>query len=525
MRLRRATSEADPGDSAKRAFAPGELQQRAIRGSLWTVIHTVSSVPLAFVVNAVVARVLGPADYGRLAVLTLIISIVSQVANAGVDGATVLWGASSAARGARGEVRRLLARNLGFHLAVQLPLMSIAVLGVSGQAGWHQSLAVVGSLALANALGSSALLFGIEHRTAAGAKMAMASNVGVQLAVLLSATMTEEAGWVWAARQLALAALLPLNLLALDRWGRRSSFRIALPKSFPTGFWRYSIPTATAGLFGLMVFSRSEILFLEFFDKTAALGIFALAFGVAAQITAPVDALLNPLLPAVAGLSGAHPEALKEGRNRALRAASMLSGLILATAAPVLAVALPVVYGSEFADARYPFLILAAVSCLQSACNPLLAFFNARRQSTLLLMVNLAAFLVDCILAVFLIPPFALAGALVANIGAQGVAIGLLVHREAKILKESPTAIWRLLASWLAGVVAGVSATVAGSAMVFSPIAGAALSLALGTALYATMTRVGRLGMTDGDWAALVRDLPPALTPAVKLGQWVLSPR
>ena len=48
----------------------GELQRRAVAGSTWTAVHTVVSLPIAFVANAIVARSLGVSSYGHLAFLT-----------------------------------------------------------------------------------------------------------------------------------------------------------------------------------------------------------------------------------------------------------------------------------------------------------------------------------------------------------------------------------------------------------------------------------------------------------------------
>jgi O-antigen/teichoic acid export membrane protein len=114
---------ASPGD----ALSGGELQRRAVRGSLWTSIHTISSVPVAFLANAVAARALGVADYGTLAFLTVWFAIAVQIANAGFSASIIQWGASAEARGERAQADDLLRRSMGFHVAVELPLLVAAV--------------------------------------------------------------------------------------------------------------------------------------------------------------------------------------------------------------------------------------------------------------------------------------------------------------------------------------------------------------------------------------------------------------
>ncbi|MCK2124962.1 hypothetical protein, partial [Pseudomonas sp. PNPG3] len=51
------------------------LQESAVRGAVWTVVHTFVAIPVAFLVNLLMARVLGAADYGRLAFLTALMEV------------------------------------------------------------------------------------------------------------------------------------------------------------------------------------------------------------------------------------------------------------------------------------------------------------------------------------------------------------------------------------------------------------------------------------------------------------------
>ena len=511
----------DPLDetaTAERPVLRGELQRRAIAGSFWTAVHTLVSVPLAFVVNAVVARVLGPAEYGGLAFLTLALSIAAQVSNLGVSDATIQWGAAAAAKGDRPEVARLLRSSLGFHLSVQLPLLVVTVLVLARDLGPVIAAVLLVSVVLPASLGSAALLISIENRTAGGAKLAMLSNLLVQAAILAAAVTTESPAWVWAVRALAGTLLLPLNFLVLDAWGRRAARRASLPRHLPPGFWRYALPTMLAGLVGMLVFSRSEIIFLQWFGNPVDVGLFALAFGVAAQITAPVDALLGPLMPAIAALVSAHPEQVRAGRDRALRASSFLSGGILAAVVPALFVALPLIYGEAYEPAQGVFLVLAATSCLQSVCNPLLAFVSARRQAAQLLRINVIALALDAALAVGLIPFFGLLGALVANAAAQLLVLALLVAFEAREehlrVADLLTSMW----AYLVGLAAGLAALAVPAALGAGTLATVVTTLVLGPVLYVAGVRLLRVGMLEPDWAALARALPVPLQPVLRLG-------
>ena len=62
-------------------------------------MHTAISMPLAFVVNIVLARVLGVEDYGRLAYLTSILAIVNSIIAMGVGTGVVQFGSKAHAAG------------------------------------------------------------------------------------------------------------------------------------------------------------------------------------------------------------------------------------------------------------------------------------------------------------------------------------------------------------------------------------------------------------------------------------------
>lgn len=399
--------------------APAVLQAHAIRGAAWTAVHTVTSVPIALVANAVVARVLGVADYGRLAVLTLALFIASQVANAGVDSAAIQWGAAAHARGNRSQVDGLLRRALGFRLLIQFPLLAVMVVVLGHATGPWVMGALLASVTFPAVLGSAALSISIENRTAGAAKLAMFSNLIVQVGIAAVALASHSTLGVWAMRSVAASVLLPANFLLLDRARRRVALRPAMPRQMPAGFWRFALLTMVGGLVGMLVFSRSELLVLQGMHGAAAAGLFALGFGLAQQITAPVDAMLGPLAPAVAGIVEAHPHLQVASLLRATRVGALLSAGIMAVACPAIFFLIPLVYGSSFAGTAPVFLALGAVSCVQSLINPFLAFVRARKRSGLLLRINLIALTVDVVLAVALIPVLGVWGAVIANMAGQ----------------------------------------------------------------------------------------------------------
>ena len=167
----------DPGDSPPSPMgddvsARRQLQDGAIRGATWTVIHTVVSLPVAFLANLIVARVLGVVDYGRLAFLTALMEVAYGVITLGFGVALVQFGSKAHAAGRHDEVRRMLSAAQGFRLLVAAPLLTVLVLVVADVEPLMMVMAVVfGILVLSAFDGATACLF-IENKSAAGAKIA-----------------------------------------------------------------------------------------------------------------------------------------------------------------------------------------------------------------------------------------------------------------------------------------------------------------------------------------------------------------
>ena len=85
-----------------------ELQARAAQGAVWTVLQTFISLGIGFLVNLVVARYLGVADFGRLATISLAVELSGTIFNLGVGNSLVQMGSKAHAAGRRDEVRGLL---------------------------------------------------------------------------------------------------------------------------------------------------------------------------------------------------------------------------------------------------------------------------------------------------------------------------------------------------------------------------------------------------------------------------------
>ncbi len=495
-----------------------QLQRLAMSGSLWTAVHAVTSVPVAFVANAVVARSLGVDDYGSLALLVIVFGLATQVANGGFSDSLLRSGAEAEAHGDTATTDALLRRSLGFHVVVELPVLWLVALVVARDEPLVVVVALLLSSAMACVFGGASLFLTLANRGASAARLAMATNLVVQVAVAATAVATAEPVAVLAARFLAGAALVPLSVLAVPRARRPALFGLRLPRRMPSGFWRFAAQSFAVGLIGLLVFSRSEVILLGWFGTPEAVGLFALAFGLSIQLTAPVDAMLNPMAPAITGVVSAHPELAGRAFLRAARFSSLVCALITGALLPAVFFAIPWIYGEEFGDAALLLLPLAVASCLQSMGQTATAFAFARQQGGRLLRVSVVALAVNVATGVPLVIGLGVWGAVVANVAGQLAAVVLLARGE---LRLQGLTWWTYLSTtriWLVSLVTG-AATVLGVGAVEGRLGGPGACVVAGLLGGALVVVVGRLvsaGLDADDVEAMVEACPRRARPVAR---------
>jgi O-antigen/teichoic acid export membrane protein len=440
--------------SGGRRGAAGDM----IRGSLWTLIAALTSIPVSFAVNLVVARVLAPSAYGRLATYAALIGVVTTILNLGISQATVQWISEGRLDGPIAPRLNLIRNCVGYHAFVEGPVAAVTVVFLLRNSNpWVW---VVGSLAMlaSCALGTSLVVLSATARNAAVAKISLGMTLALQMATLVVAVATRSAYTTYAA-ELVAGVLAPAIGFIVIRGEERKAFRHPLIlRGLPTGFVRYGLSACGAGLVASIVFGRSELFVLQWHHLSEAAGIFALATGLAGQITVPMDSVMGPLLPTATRLLAAEPMRATETAARSIRVASVLATLTLATAIPVVYVAIPLLFGSEFGQARTPFLVLGAVSCLQSVALPLSMLVFATRNAGSVLLINLVCVAVDAALAIGLVPLVGLWGAVVANASAQSLSLGLLMIVAIRRVGIQANALGRACLPLILGFGAGVLA-------------------------------------------------------------------
>lgn len=511
-----------------------DLQQRAVRGWLWTVVSIGVSLPVTVVTNAFVARFLGASKYGEFSFYLALLTIGMTIANFGLQSGVVQWGASFEAMGRQRDTNILLSKGLGFYLLVEAPILVALVLVISNGAETAVELMLVAGIVATMYFTPSAVALTVASRVDQQAKLGMIGGVIVQAASVVAAMATRDAIWVFAGRLVVGGALGAAHLIYLDGPRRRATLLPRLPRGFGQGFWRFSMLSGLAMLISTLVFSRSEIFVLQLLDMATVLGVFSLAFGVATQVTAPVDGLLGPLLPALAGVLARDPSAGRVALLRGTRLSSLGATAVLTLAVPLIYPLIPLVYGASFSRAAWPFVVLSITSCLQTSVQTVNAIVMGRRRSGLLLRANVLALTVNVVTAFAFIPTLGLVGAVLANVLSQVAGLVLLVRVEL----VTSAASWREMGGALSIFWVGMACTLGSitlttlvtddlpaEAVVRVPLSvGSALVAAM---LAATLFRVCRVRLPPGDTNVIATSFPPWLWrltgPALRLAG--LSPR
>ena len=506
--------QSSPVTETEGGLSAGEIQHRASRGALWTSLHVLVSLPLNVVATVVTARVLDVDGYGRLAFLTVVFAIAQQATDLGYTSATMQWGSRARVSGQDQVLGKYLSQATGFHVFVQGPLLAAVTLLVLHGEDPSLVLAFIAAEVLGLYVSGGALALVLDQRTDQVAKVAMATNVVTQAAVIVAAVQTEDAVPVLVARAFA-SCLTGLAALTLTRPTlRRAALRPRSPIGVPLGFMRFSIYSWGASCIALLVYSRSEILLLQGLSTAEQTAIYALAFGIAQQLTTPIDALIGPLVPATASLAAGHRDRFVRAVQRATSLASFLAGAVLAVAVPLLFVVFPVLYGEQYRGAAGLVVVLGAMSTLQTASMMTGVVVEAQRRGRELLVANGAALALGAGSSAILIPFAGAWGALVGNCIGQVTSITLLARAAGR---GEPPVEWRAFVAsgrpWFAALPAVALAVLVGTELAGSigALGAAPISALIGAVVYIGVARWLRLGPPAADLEATVDALPVRL--------------
>ncbi|HEY1296551.1 MAG TPA: oligosaccharide flippase family protein [Chloroflexota bacterium] len=402
----------------------------------WAVVTSAGVVRLGlgFVASLLIARALGPSDFGVYAVLAATVGIVGSLAEGGLTEAAVLrissvWPDTPWEAGARARA----------FFWLRLGLSGIVV-------GLGCALAGVIASRLLNDVDAGLLrwaLIGIVATAASGALSAILQAIG-GFARMSSLTLINTG--LTAALALLLAAMGQLNLLsALIVLGIGTSlvtFGVAA-RMVPSG-WHLSLPKLSdladegkhlldtgrwlwlASLFAMLA-ANAEVLLLNQSIPLALVGSYALALNLATKADVVNQSLYTVLLPGVANLNvrtllGSYV------RRGLLRSAGIC--LVLLVLIPLAQPLIVFFYGPDYAASVIFFQLLLGVMMFDVLLTPFLLLPLAYRQAKVLAAADGTRALVLVVVALALIPiygPFgAIAARFIAHLAGAVLVLGAL---------------------------------------------------------------------------------------------------
>jgi O-antigen/teichoic acid export membrane protein len=385
---------------------------------------------LGFVASLVIARALGPADFGIYAVLAATVAVVGGLAEGGLTEAAVLrisavWPGDAVKARERG--RAFFWLRLGLAAAVVALGCAVAgpvadrVLNVdAGLLRW----ALLGIVATAASGAVSALL----QATMAWRRMSSLTLVNTGLTALLAI------GLALLGRLDLLAALVVLGIgtslvtfvagrgvLPAD-WSLRqpslTTIRTEAVHLVRTGRWLW-----VASVFAMLT-ANAEVLLLNRQAALPLVGAYALALNLATKADLVNSSLYTVLLPGVAGL---RDRAAVAGYVRRGFLRGGLIGLGLLLLIPISEPLIVLIYGADFAPAVVFFRLLLGVMVFDVLLTPVLLLPLAYRQARLLAAADALRAITLVLVALSLIPVYGAIGAIIARFAARIAGAALVI--------------------------------------------------------------------------------------------------
>jgi O-antigen/teichoic acid export membrane protein len=475
-----------------------------VSGGLWSVVGRILPQVQLLVLSVVAARFLGPDGMGRQSLIAFVGITTVMVASAGFPASVARFVGELLGARRGGEALALYVWTWRFELvAAVLAGGGLALVGLLGSEPWLAWVLVGGVSALA-VLQSvpQALLSGAQRwrdATMVGVVTGIASVPGAIVVLALGGGISGlfAVELVMVAVNLAWTSHLARGLAA------RLPPREAFPADLRRRFTSFAGITTVTVMVHYVVWTRSELLVLSHSSTDAQIALYSIAFATVSGLARIPEAIARVTMPAVATLIGAgEMHRVRSGYWRAMRLLVFLTPPVVAGAAVTGPALITLAYGDEFSGAGTVLLVmlgpLLVVPLFTTAESLLFALGRVR----FLLVVQLAATVVDVGLAVLLIPHFDALGAAFANAAAQfaaGVPFLVLAGRlHAPVLMA-----WGAFARGVA--LAGAVAGAAGLALVLlgSGLAGALVAIVAGVAAFAILGPVLRpLDADDAAWLA-----------------------
>jgi O-antigen/teichoic acid export membrane protein len=503
-------SGAEPFDAAGATTGASVL-----RGSAWSVLSSLLPQIYVVVQSVVAARFLGPVGMGRQSFIAFIELSAVMLSTGGLPLALARE-IGSILGGRRPEaVRGILA--WAWRIELVAAVIGGGALVVSGQvsSGLRSSwllAAVAATMAILHSV-PSAVLIGMQ-------RWRDASVVGIATGSLATgATVIVLAAGGGIPGMFAVEAVTSVLNLLLTGWlARRAVLRLpSRAESAPDlrelrrSILRFSVVGWVRGLLALIVWRRSEFIFLRRYSTDSEIALYSVAFGAATMLVALPNAIAGVISPAVSTLMGAGADhRIRSGFGRSIR--FMLYASLPLTAATLAfgPAGIRLIYGKDYQKAGDVLLVMMALFPLLPVVNVSSILLWNLGRLRFLVVSSLVAAAADIGMDLILIPHLGAIGAALANGAAQLVAtvpVVVYVVREMRPVRFELGAVFRVgvisACSVILGLVAArivVGGSLVGPVSDVRRVAGVGSGMLLGAIVFTVVA--GLIGMLPADDAA-----------------------
>ncbi|MDP9360681.1 MAG: oligosaccharide flippase family protein [Acidobacteriota bacterium] len=458
--------------------------QQVARNTILNAGSLFSNVVTAVALSVIMARNLGPSGMGLYSYVAWIIGLLTVLATLGLPDTITKYVSELRERGHLASARAITVRTIRLVLVLSLVVV-IAAVALSFATGFPLPalhlvpwLLLTIPLALQQAL--SAVLMGL-HRYGT---LAMASlGSGCTQIVFVLAAVRFQGGVV--AMLFALLAGVSVGamvmLLSVSRAMRPVQTTAPISEATERAVRRsrrFAISLGYIVFLDLIVWQRSEVLFLQHFSPLAEVAIYSIAFVLASRlggVVEPFAAILMPLSSAAYGRSG-----YRELAGIYTRSVTYLQIVIAPTCMLAVVLARPFIlllYGTRYVSIVPVFQVLVFALAVTAVAAPANGILYALEEYRFLVRYETVIAIAILLLDIILIPRYGSLGAAVANSAAQIAAVVLTQVYVTRLIRC--TYPWK------------VTIEIYGSALLAAALVALAVSLDAGLAVLVVVAACG----------------------------------
>ncbi len=418
---------------------------RIVKGAVFSFVATLTKWLRAIVVSIVIARMLGPEQYGVYTLVVWVMLVAGMFVNLGFTTTTSKY--LSEFKGKNAEDHVVGTVNFVLKLEIILGLIVTAVVmatspylaGLFSQGEYKHLflIAAIGIFPTAIFDICSYVFIGLQQfKSLALATFAtsMLAVVLIPVALMLGFGLT---GLIIINLLVAFIGLIYVLFLLKKEVPLKAFVQAKLKSDVAAKITKYNIYILGIIFFDFVVNQRTEIFFLGYFRTPQEVAYYSVAFGLAsAAMTILPGSLTNVLMPIMSEAYGKNDESklkklfLESTRYLMILAVPITIGGI-ALAAPIM----NVVYGLDYAQAIPALMCLFIPACAMSIGTGGSSLQYGIERQGFILKLGIVLAVINIVLDLCLIPRYGVMGAVLANSAAQITGITISQIFTCKLLK------------------------------------------------------------------------------------------